>query len=171
MPQKKMHVAAEALAASGSRAMHAVLGRCRQQCITQFDFKCRIFDVLVESIMSYGCQVWGPKVFVSTVASTKAYDSAWSNAEIVHLAYLRTMAGVGDCCIEVLMRDFNCKAIMHYWVLLAARLFLTLKCMPDDRLAHCAWVADIDLMYVSWMPFTPLDLSSVATHDVITWSA
>jgi hypothetical protein len=23
---------------------------------------------------------------------------------------------------------------------------MTLKCMPDDRLAHCAWVADIDLM-------------------------
>jgi hypothetical protein len=96
--KKNMHVAAEALAASGSRAMHAVLGRCRQQCITQFDFKCRIFDVLVEPIMSYGCQVWGPEVFVSTVASTKPYG-AWSNAEKVHLAYLRTMAGVGECCM------------------------------------------------------------------------
>jgi hypothetical protein len=104
------------------------------------------FDVLVEPIMSYGCQVWGPEVFVSAVASTKSY-SAWSNAEKVHLAYLRTMAGVGECCIEVLMRDFNRKPInADHWVLLAARLFMTLKCMPDDRLAHCAWVADIDLM-------------------------
>jgi hypothetical protein len=33
-----------------------------------------------------------------------------------------------------------------YYRSLAARLFMTLKCMPDDRLAHCAWVADIDLM-------------------------
>jgi hypothetical protein len=64
---KKMRVAAAALAASGNRAMHAVLGRCRQQCITQFDFKCRIFDVLVEPTMSYG-QVWGLEVFVLTVA-------------------------------------------------------------------------------------------------------
>jgi hypothetical protein len=95
--------------------------------------------------MSYGCQVWGPEVFVSTVASTKPY-SEWSNAEKVHLAYLRTMAGVGECCIDVLMRDFNRKPTMHHWVLLAARFFMTLKCMPDDRLAHCAWVADIDLM-------------------------
>jgi hypothetical protein len=45
------------------------------------------------------------------------------------------------------MRDFNRKPIMHHhWVLVAARLLMTLKCMPNDRLAHCAWVADIDLM-------------------------
>jgi hypothetical protein len=62
--------------------------------------------------MSNGCQVWGPEVFVATVASKKPY-SAWSNAEKVHLAYLRTMAGVGECCIEVLMRDLNRKHI-HY---------------------------------------------------------
>jgi hypothetical protein len=142
---KNLNVAAEALAASGSRAKHAVLGRCRQQCITQFDFKCRIFDILVEPIMSYGCQVWGPDVFVSKVASDKPY-TAWSDAEKVHVSYLRTMAGVGKCCIEVLMRDFNRRPIMHHWVLLAARWFMTLKCMSDDRLAHCAWVADIDLM-------------------------
>jgi hypothetical protein len=142
---KNMHVAAEALAASGSRAKHAVLGRCRQQCITQFEFKCRIFDILVEPIMSYGCQVWGPDVFVSKVASDKPY-TAWSDADKVHIYYLRTMAGVGECCIEVLMRDFNRRPIMHHWVLLAARWFMTLKCMSDDRLAHCAWVADIDLM-------------------------
>jgi hypothetical protein len=26
---------------------------------------------------------------------------------------------------------------------------MTLKCMPDDRLAHCAWVADVDLMMLA----------------------
>jgi hypothetical protein len=40
---KRMFVAADALAASGNRAMHAILGRCRQQCITQFNFKCSGF--------------------------------------------------------------------------------------------------------------------------------
>jgi hypothetical protein len=44
------------------------------------------------------------------------------------------------------MRDFNRMPVMHHWVLLAARWFMTLKCMSGDRLAHCAWVADIDLM-------------------------
>jgi hypothetical protein len=67
--------------------------------------------------------------------------SAWSNAEKVHVSCLRTMAGVGDCCVEVLIRDFNHKPIMHHWVLLAG-IFMRLKCTSDDRLAHCAWVAD-----------------------------
>jgi hypothetical protein len=102
---KKMHVAAAALAALGSRAMHAVLGRCRQHRITQFDFKCKKLARLVEPIMSYACQVWGPYVFVSKVASGDLY-SAWSDAEKVHISYVHTMAGVGDFCIEVLMRDF-----------------------------------------------------------------
>jgi hypothetical protein len=95
--------------------------------------------------------------------------SAWSNAAKVHLAYLGTMAGrVGECCIDVLMREFNRKPIMHHWVLLAARFFMTLKCMPDDRPAHCAWVADIDLMMAGCRTCWT---QSVATHDVVTWSA
>jgi hypothetical protein len=73
--------------------------------------------------MSYGCQVWGPDVFVSQVASSKSYPT-WSNAEKVHISFLRTMAGVGECCIEVLMRDFHRRPFMHHW--LAARWFMTL---------------------------------------------
>jgi exonuclease III len=138
--------AVDALAASGDRAMHAVLGRCRQQCITQFDLKCRIFDRLVEPILSYGSQVWGPDIFASKVASDKILYSNWSSAERVHICYLRRMAGIGDGCIEVLLRDFNRTPVMHHWVLLAARWFMTLKYMSCDRLAHCAWVGDIELM-------------------------
>jgi hypothetical protein len=40
------------------------------------------------------------------------------------------------------MRDLNRRPILH----LAARWFTTLKCLSDDRLAHCALLADIDLM-------------------------
>jgi hypothetical protein len=102
--------------------------------------------------MSYGCQVWGLNGAQKCLSQhfnsglDKLPYSAWSNAEKVHLAHLRTIAGVGECCIDVLMRDFNRKPITHHWVPLAARFFMTLKCMPDDRLAQCAWVADIDLM-------------------------
>jgi hypothetical protein len=125
--------------------MHAVLGRCRQQSITQFDFQCWILNVLVEPATSYGCQVWGPNVFVSNGALNKVTSSC-SDAENVHISYLRSMAGVEKCCIEVLMQDFKRRPIMHHWVLLAARWLMALNCMSVDRLAHCAWVADIDLM-------------------------
>ena len=56
--------------------------------------------------MSYGSQVWGPDVFHTKVASEKPY-SQWSSAEKVHITHLRLMAGVGNGCLEVLMRDFN----------------------------------------------------------------
>ena len=137
--------AADALAESGHKAMQVILGRCRQTCITQFDLKCRVFDRLVEPIMSYGSQIWGPDIFASKVASDKSY-SQWCAADKVHISYLRRMAGVGNVSIEVLMRDFNRAPVMHHWVSLAARWFMALKQMPSDRLAHCAWVADIDLM-------------------------
>jgi Reverse transcriptase (RNA-dependent DNA polymerase) len=137
--------AADALAESGHKAMQVILGRCRQQCITQFDMKCRIFDRLVEPVMSYGSQIWGPDVFDSKVTSDVAY-SQWSAADKVHISYLRRMAGVGQVSVEVLMRDFNRAPVMHHWVVLAARWFMTLRQMSSDRLAHCAWVADIELM-------------------------
>jgi hypothetical protein len=89
--------------------------------------------------------VWGPDIFASKVASDKPYTQ-WSTAEKIQVSYLRRMAGVGDGCIEVLMRDFARCPIMHHWVILAARWFMALKCMSSDRLAHCAWVADIELM-------------------------
>jgi hypothetical protein len=127
--------------------MNAVLGRCRQQSITQFDLKCRIFDTLVEPVMSYGSQVWGPEVFASQVASTQVTRySKWCAADRVHVSFLRMMAGAGNGCVEVLLRDFNRRPVMHHWVILAARWFMALKCMTPDRLAHCAWVADIELM-------------------------
>jgi hypothetical protein len=59
---------------------------------------------------------------------------------------LRMMAGAGAGCVEVLLRDFSRRPVMHHWVILAARWFMALKGMPGDRLAHCAWVADIELM-------------------------
>jgi hypothetical protein len=125
--------------------MQVILGRCRQQCITQFDMKCRIFDRLVEPVMSYGSQIWGPAIFDSMVTSAKSY-SQWSSADKVHVSYLRLMAGVGEGSVEVLLRDFNRCPIMHHWVILAARWFMALKGMSEDRLARCAWVADIELM-------------------------
>jgi Reverse transcriptase (RNA-dependent DNA polymerase) len=144
---KGLSGAVEALAASGHRAMNAVLGRCRQLSITQFDLKCRIFDTLVEPVMSYGSQVWGPDVFMSQVASAEVTRySQWSAADRVQISFLRIMAGAGNGCVEVLLRDFNRRPILHHWVILAARWFMALQSMPHDRLAHCAWVGDIELV-------------------------
>jgi hypothetical protein len=55
--------ASDALAASGSKAMHALLTRCRRVNLTQFNIKGRMFDVLVEPVLSYASHIWGPMAF------------------------------------------------------------------------------------------------------------
>jgi hypothetical protein len=57
-----------ALAGSGSRAMHALLTKARWAGLTQFDIKCRAFDIMVESVLWYGWQVWGPQAVLHTAA-------------------------------------------------------------------------------------------------------
>ena len=139
-----MVVAADALAKSGDRAMRALQSACRQQHITQFDMKCRLFDALVEPVLSYASHVWGPELFSSGTPLSKQHNNG---AEKVHISYLRMLAGVGKrTCTDVIMRDFCRRPVMHHWVVLAARWFAKLASMPQDKLARHAWLADIDLM-------------------------
>ena len=66
--------AVAALAAAGNRAMQTLQSRCRQQRLTQFDLKCRLFDALVEPILSYGSHVWGPEIFACANFRAKPCD-------------------------------------------------------------------------------------------------
>jgi hypothetical protein len=47
---KGICLAVDALATSGTKAMHALLGRFRKERITQYDMKCRMFDIMVEPV-------------------------------------------------------------------------------------------------------------------------
>jgi hypothetical protein len=51
------------LAASGTRAMHAMLGRLRACGVSQFDLRARVFDALVEPVLSRAAHAWGPTLF------------------------------------------------------------------------------------------------------------
>ena len=136
--------AVDALAASGNMAMHALQSRCRQQRLTQFDIKCRLFDALIEPILSYGAHVWGPDLFGCTSFRMKPCDNS---ADKVHLAFLRHMIGCGkSTSIDVVLRDMNRMPLSYKWVLLASRWFMKLRDMSVDRLAYNVWVADIELM-------------------------
>jgi hypothetical protein len=43
--------------------MHALLTRCRRANLTQLDIKGRMYDVLVEPVLSYASHTWGPMAF------------------------------------------------------------------------------------------------------------
>ena len=70
--------------------MHALLSQCRQHHIVQPDFKFRLFDILVEPVLSYGCQIWGPEIFVGKLKNPLKLPS-----EKVHIKQLFAYHGRG----------------------------------------------------------------------------
>lgn len=156
---KNLRVAAKLLAECGRRGMHALLGKCREQCITQFSFKCRLFDALVSPLMSYGCHIWGPEIFepiIKCLANPTPADVAVTlpiggiPAEEVHLDFLRIMTGVGSSCsLDVLLRDFQRTPLLFQWVTLAARWFVRVAADTSaDSLAHNVLLDDLHMVVV-----------------------
>lgn len=137
--------ASDALAVAGSKAMHAMLSRCRRACLTQFDIKCRMFDILVEPVLSYASHIWGPAMFAKRLQSTP-YNT---QAEKVHTSFLRIMAGsIKGVSTDVLYRDMHRLPIMYHWVVLAVRWWTKLSDSRDDEprsLAGCVWREDVSL--------------------------
>lgn len=134
-----------ALAASGSKAMHALLTRCRRTNLTQFDIKGRMFDVLVEPVLSYASHVWGPLALHRTLG----INPFSGKAEQVHAAFLRIMTGVGkSASLDVLYRDLHRLPIMFHWVALAVRWWNRLHRAHGagpECMASYAWVEDVKL--------------------------
>ena len=125
--------------------MHALLTHLRRAGLTQFDIKTRMFDVLVEPVMSYAAHVWGPSVF-----HKKLRQPYGTEAEKVHLSFLRVMTGVGKSAArDVLYRDLHRAPIMHHWVVLAARWWNRLVKRGTEEqpgVAYHAWLSDLNLM-------------------------
>ena len=105
---------------------------------------------MVESILSYGSHVWGPELFASKLTSSPLD----TDAERVHLAYLRAAIGLGSgVCSKVLLRDLHRVPVMFHWVLLAVRWWNRLRGLapaedgqPPSSVAYHAWKADVALM-------------------------
>lgn len=137
--------ASDALAVSGSKAMHALLARCRRNHLTQFDIKCRMFDVLVEPVLSYASHIWGPQLFVKHLSSRPF----GTRADQVHTSFLRIMTGaIKGISTDVLYRDMHRLPVMYHWVVLAVRWWTKLSDARDEEprsLAGCVWREDVRL--------------------------
>lgn len=120
-------VGAKALAAPARRAMYAALSRLRALGINQPDFTCRMFDLLVRPIMSYGCQVWGPDLYQGCTLQAGAMltpDRRDVPAEGVQLDFLRMMAGMpASAHIWTLFKEFSRQPVQLHWMALCARFW------------------------------------------------
>jgi hypothetical protein len=142
---KGFSLAADTLAVSGRKALYAMLAKLRLNHITQFDMQCRMFDVLVEPVLSYGSHIWGPEMCVNWLLPRS--DSQSCGADKVHFDFLRWMYGAGKrSCKDVLLKDTHRAPMPFRWLSLASNWWHKMQQMSSDRLAHMAWCADIDLM-------------------------
>lgn len=133
----------EVLAQAGRRAMHGLLTMCKSHHLVQPDIKLRLFDVLVEPVLSYGCQVWGPWVFHGRLDSPLRTAS-----DSVHVDYLRIMAGTGRRAKhQLLLWEYNRYPIMWHWVKLATRFWCKITAADvEDKLSAISMRADVQLM-------------------------
>jgi hypothetical protein len=130
-------------AASGRAALFKMQARCRATCLRQPDFLCRLFNSLVEPVISYGCQVWGPEFF-------SKLDGPWGDAmHGVQTVFLRMMCGVGPSThTRTLLREFAQYPLVFHWAALAARFWNSMCDMSESRLLRQSFLANVGLCVV-----------------------
>jgi hypothetical protein len=137
-------LAGDELARKGQKSMFGLFPLLRLHHIAQNDLRLRLFDTLVEPVLSYGAQIWGPAVCRKQLC-TKGKDMC--AADNVQLTFLREMYGAHKSTSrEVLLRDAHRDPMPFRWLSLAAGWWAKLAGMGPERLARQAWVADIALM-------------------------
>jgi hypothetical protein len=142
---KGFGTASEALARKGRKAMLGLLPLLRLHHISQGDLRLRLYDILVEPVISYGAHIWGP--FMCPSWLTASYSNRACTADNVHFTFLRELYGAHRTASrDVLLRDTHRAGLPGRWLSLAASWWDKLAVMEPDRLAHQVWMADIGLM-------------------------
>lgn len=137
--------ASDELAAKGRKALFALFPLLRLHHITQCDMRMRLFDIMVEPIVSYGAHIWGPHMCSKYLVDS--YSKPHCSGDGVHFLFLRELYGAHRTASrDVLLRDAHRISMPMRWVSLAASWWEKLSGMASDRLARKTWVADIELM-------------------------
>jgi hypothetical protein len=121
------------LSDSGRRAMAALSSRLRQHHISQFEMRCRMFDVLVEPVLSYGSQIWGPNMISKWLFRRDGGPAC--TADTLHHEFLCATAGVAarGKSRSMVLREFHRISLPFRWTLLATGWWEKLRSMPTSR--------------------------------------
>jgi hypothetical protein len=140
---KGLLATSNSLATAGRRAMHALLTRLKTARISQSAFQVRLFNVLVEPVLSYGCQVWGPDVLKGSLS----LNALLSNPqELVLVDFLRIISGLPKAVKRsVLLREFGARPLYLHWLKLCARFWQRTLALPPSRLLRMALIDNIQL--------------------------
>ncbi len=133
------------LAIGGRRVMGALLATARQMQIDQSELLCRLFDALIDPVLSYGCQMWGPAVCARLLTHEHAVDRKLCPVEGVHINFLRGACSLPDCSHEwTVLAKYDRRARLVRWLSLAdCTLWLRVRKMELGRLVREAMKANM----------------------------
>jgi hypothetical protein len=116
--------APSALAAKGSKALYSMLALMKGHHINQSAFLCRMFDQLVNPVLSYGCQVWGPDVCITALSANNVLNRSKVVQEGVHIDFLRRIGGLPSSSpLWILFKEFGRMPLHFQWLALCARFW------------------------------------------------
>jgi hypothetical protein len=145
--------APSALAAKGSKSMYSMLALLKGHHINQSAFMCRMFDQLVNPVLSYGCQVWGPDVCHNALSLKDIINRSKVVQEGVHIDFLRRVGGLPSSSpLWILFKEFDRTPLHFQWLALCARFWgkattslNTTKHTTDNELLRAAMHDNIKL--------------------------
>jgi hypothetical protein len=138
--------AAGSLAAAGRKVMAWLLSRARQLRITQSALLCRLFDALVDPVVSYGCQVWAPGLCERLLTPGAALDRTKNPGEAAHIDFLRTAGGLPTFSHKwSVLAEYGRQPLLVRWLALTVRFWGRVRLMPPGRLLREAMDSNITL--------------------------
>ena len=155
--------------------MGALLARARQMQIDQSQLLCRLLDALVDPILSYGCQIWGPAVCARLLTHADAVDRKRNPGEGVHIDCLRAACSLPDCSHKwTVLAEYGRRPLLVRWLQLSARFWGRVRGMDEGRLVREAMTANIELFlqhrsqdcWVAQFLHCLVSLDCLSAHDV-----
>jgi hypothetical protein len=109
---------AEKLALSANRALLAMLSSCQASHAVSIPIKLRLFDILVRTVGSYACQVWG----VDYLKLDDAKKILNNPLQKIQLMFLRSIGGIrSTTCSWAVLQEFGQLPVQVNWICLCAR--------------------------------------------------
>ena len=136
-------VAGTARAQLARAAMHSCRARCAELGIEAADVQLRLFSTMVDSVLSYGAEVWGVQLAAKAAARG---GSAGSAAERLHLGFLRQLLGVRQSTPNaVVLAETGEQPLWQRWLRRAAKLWNRVLQQPEGSLLRQALAASCSL--------------------------
>jgi len=138
--------AAGSLATAGRKVGAWLQSRARQLRITQSALLCRLFDALVDPVVSYGCQVWAPGLCEPLLSPGEALHRTKNPGDAAHVDFLRTAAGLPTSSHKwSVLAEYGRQPLLVRWLALTARFWGRVRLMPPGRLLREAMDSNIGL--------------------------